>query len=96
MIHDDKLDALIEERGSTHGPWRANMEGTALIADGILSCCETALNRPVTDMERGAIMLAANKVSRMFVGDHTVPDHIEDFANYLRFYKTLLEERGPN
>ena len=94
MTTDDKLDALIEERSSTHGPWKANMSGTALVSDAIVACCEEAEGRTLTDQERGAIMLAANKISRMFVGNHAHEDHLNDYINYLRFYVTLREEHG--
>ena len=81
------MNPLVKSRGKTHGPYRTNMAGSAIIGKSFKQLAELDLGRKTNEEEIGALQLAANKMARIIIGDHEFNDHWEDLKNYIRFYR---------
>lgn len=75
-------DALIEERGETHGSW----ERQARLAQTLKGCI-TMTQEPIRTLSKGqreAIDMICVKLSRIVVGNPNEADHWRDIQGYAR------------
>lgn len=82
------IENTLTERGSRYG----DFEERCGIAQGIISVMQAAPGwQRLNPMQRQALTVSADKVSRILAGDPNYPDNWHDLQGYAR----LVEERLP-
>lgn len=80
-------DALLNERGKTHGDFydhaRVTQRLKSVIAEELLYRHERG-QPPLTDMQRESIDMIEHKIGRIIAGDASFPDHWDDIAGYAK------------
>jgi len=76
-----QTDALLAERGSTHGDYPTQ----AAVTQAIKAAMRTGPNwNRLSDAQRDALEMLAVKQGRILCGDPNFPDHWDDLEGYAR------------
>lgn len=82
------IDALLAERGRTHGDYADHASVTQQVKDTFR--CHAGWLR-LNDMQRETMDMIAHKAGRILAGDPNFADHWDDIAGYSRLISQRLE-----
>lgn len=83
-----KIDAILAERGKTHGDFTDN----ARIMQALKEVARSGVNyQRLTAVQREAIDMILHKIGRIVTGNPNVHDHWDDIAGYSK----LVSDRIP-
>lgn len=80
----DSIDAILEERNSTHGDWRTQAAVQQHILDALQSGPAWAI---MTSGQKCAVNAIAIKLARVVSGNPSTDDHWDDIAGYAKLGK---------
>lgn len=87
----EQTDALLKERGKTHGDYHAQAELACAIRDLFQTAGKWG---HLTRVEKDAALMIAVKLSRALTGNPHEPDHWRDIQGYARLVETDLDLYG--
>lgn len=80
-MQDSTIDAILRERGKTHGRFADNARVTQRIKDMIRSELHT-MDHFLSVVQNEALDMIAHKIGRIVAGNPNVEDHWRDIAGY--------------
>jgi hypothetical protein len=83
----EPTEALLEERGRTHGPWSIHARITSRLKDVLSDECRDRCLRgqqPLTPEQRESLDMIMHKVGRIVAGQAGYHDHWDDIAGYAK------------
>ena len=83
----EPTDALLNERGKTHGDFAEHCTVTWAIKDAISSLGNVD---KLSNVQREALDMIAHKIGRIMAGDPNHQDHWDDIAGYARLVSQRL------
>ena len=89
-------EALLEERGKTHGKFRDHARATMALKSAFAQCCVDESGRggatsKLSDVQREAVHMILHKLGRIAAGDPNFADHWDDIAGYAKLVSQDLE-----
>lgn len=93
----DATEALLAERGKTHGRFEDHARFTMEVKRVIAVAEDIRAARglmPLIDTEREALHMIAHKIGRILAGKSDFADHWDDIAGYARLVSRELSPQG--
>lgn len=86
-MSNNSVDALLSERGRTHGDFAVHARVTTRLKDVIMDEIADSIRRgqqPLTLVQRESLDMICHKIGRTIAGDPGFQDHWDDIAGYAR------------
>lgn len=87
-MNSNPVDALLEERGKTHGDFADHARITRGIKDMMIQ--ERGWTR-LNDMQKETLDMIAHKIGRIIAGNADFKDHWDDISGYARLVSQRLK-----
>lgn len=85
------IDALLDERGKTHGDFEAHARITQNIK-AMMYGDDAVDPADLNDMQREALDMIAHKLGRILAGNPNFKDHWDDIAGYARLVSQRIND----
>lgn len=90
-MSDDKTEALLAERGKTHGNYSKQAEIGVILREAFFDSPNAKKDR-LNYVEQDALLMISVKLSRILTGNPHVKDHWDDIAGYAKLVSKTLSE----